>query len=152
MLGRRKPKPISLLGDGVTDFVLNECPSHVLITGGKYEVPSFAEVQLGIFGQSTKDHEVDIIQDLRKDNPQPVRMFGIKADDTTVSENQNQAGEVISYVFSKGSNAWDGITSYVRRTDTQLFCMPRNSKDKSVTPGTTKRLLQKLDVPILIMA
>lgn len=153
VLGRRKPRPLSLLGDGVTDFVLNECPSHVLITGEKYEVPSFKEVQLGIFGYSSQIQEVDIIRDLRKNNNHPMRMFGIKTDEKEEAmENQTDSGEVISYVFSKGANAWDGITSYVSRTDTQLFCIPRHSKDKSIKPSTTKRLLQKLEVPILIMA
>lgn len=153
VLGRRKPKPLSLLGDGVTDFVLNECPSHVLIIGEKYEVPSFADVHLGIFGYSKQDQDVDIIRDLRKNNNHPMRMFGIKTDQKEESiENRTESGEIISYVFSKGANAWDGITSYVSRTNTQLFCMPRHSKDKSVKPSTTKRLLQKLEVPILIMA
>ena len=61
--------------------------------------------------------------------------------------------ETVSYVFSEGTNAVDGLASYVARTKTQLFCIPKAKTSWfSFQSDETEQLLRKINVPILLIS
>ncbi|TAI48806.1 universal stress protein [Flagellimonas allohymeniacidonis] len=151
VLGRRKSKVTGFLTDGVTDFVINECPSHVLILGEDDKFHSFANISLGVFGNTLEEKDFEIVNDLKNNSSKPVRLFNIKSEEGT-QELESKLQQTVSYVFSEGANAIDGLTSYVKRTKTELFCMPKRTKGKGFGANSTKQVMRKLDVPILIMA
>ena len=152
VLAKRKRSVANLVSNGVTDFALNESPAHVLIVGEDDKFHSFADLSLGVFGNTLEEKGFEIVNDLKRNSCKPVRLFNIKSDEG-IQELESKLKQTVSYVFSEGANAADGLASYVNRTNTQLFCVPkRHRKGRSAQTAATKQVLRKLSVPILFMA
>jgi nucleotide-binding universal stress UspA family protein len=149
VLGKRRQ---GFLGESITDFVLNETNTNVLITGKDDKFHTFKDLSLGVFGSGLRENGLEIIKDLKRDSEKPVRIFNIK-DTVTQEQELSPVYKTVSYVFSEGANALDGLASYVSRTNTQLlFVSKSKSKSSSFRTNATKQVLRKTKVPILIMA
>lgn len=171
-ISRREGLPISVkmaygnLKNGLREYIENAKPDilvldkkrsklmdavsgvHVLITGEEHKFHSLEDITLGVF-DDFNDSDFEIIQDLKKESKEPVRMFSINK--TKVPQKEN-LDNTISYVFSEGTNALDAIASYVVRTNTKLFCIPKAQKSRlGFQNDPTKQVVRKLDVPVLIM-
>jgi len=152
VLGKRKSK-IGILGESITDFVINHANTNILILGDDDKLHSFQDISVGIFGNDLKDSDLAILQDLKRDSQKPVRLFNIKEAETTDEPKTYPWQETISYVFAKGTNALDGLTSYVGKTDTELLCIPKSKKRGFAFKTSTEiEVLRKTKVPLLIMA
>ncbi|MEM7380990.1 MAG: hypothetical protein AAF361_07310, partial [Bacteroidota bacterium] len=157
VLGKRKPKFVGFLGDGITDFVLNKCSTNVLITDEDQKFHSYRDLSLGIFGDAIENQGLEILNDLSKDGNKPIKLFSVGEGVNTVVSNKEK--RTISYVFPEGSYALDGLASYVLKTKTQLLCIPRakgndqNGRQlKFNIDAPLRRMVQKVDIPVLIMA
>ncbi len=155
LLGKRKVKRVDVLRRGITQFLLDECDANILITGEDHKLHSYTDISLGVFGQSLQKEGIEIINDLKEQNNNPIRYFSIRSKKNAEEATSRNDREMISYVFSEGTNALDGLASYVSKTNTQLLCIPRNldgnrkvSKLKRVRIPV--RVVDKLDIPVLI--
>ncbi|MER3317329.1 MAG: universal stress protein [Allomuricauda sp.] len=148
-----KPRPtIGVLFESITDFVIDNInDTNVLILGEDDKFHSFEDINLGIFGSGLEDNDLEIIQDLKRDSEKPVRHFGISDEE----ENKNRTypwQKTVSYKFSKGGNALDGLVAYVTRTNTQLLCVPKKSgKNFLFRPSPIKEVIRKANVPLMIL-
>ncbi|PRX54984.1 universal stress protein [Flagellimonas meridianipacifica] len=125
----------------------------LLIVGEKDNLLSFKDLSLGIFGDSIPDAKNEILQVLKKETTQPIRLFSIKKGRQNDTSGQETDNKTVSYVFSEGTNAIDGLTSYVERTKTQLFCIPKTKSVKfSFQSDETEQLLRKVNVPVLLLS
>ncbi|NAS13270.1 universal stress protein [Poritiphilus flavus] len=157
VLGKRKSKIIGFLGDGITNFVLNQCSTNVLITDEEQVFHSFNDLSLGIFGDAIEKQGLEILNDLSKAGNKPIKLFSVgESANANVS---NQEKRTISYVFPEGSNAMDGLASYVQKTQTQLLCIPSSkNKDqggrqrKNIIDASVRRMVQKVGIPVLFIA
>ncbi len=159
LLGKRKSKLVNFLGSGVTKFVLKQCSTNILISGEDHKFHSYTDISLGVYGEILQQKGFEIINDLNLQGTNRIRFFKIRdqKDSQKSAETQQNEQETLSYVFSEGSNALDGLASYISRTNTQLFCIPRKSNKKRLlfqfngveTP--LKQVIQKLDIPVLIL-
>ncbi|RDY61575.1 universal stress protein [Flagellimonas nanhaiensis] len=152
-----KPQTVlgKLLDKGVTNFVLNECNVNVLISGDEIKQGGFKDLSLGFYGRSISDmNQSELLDDLNKQTTKPLRMFSVN-DGQNASEENSTEGErrnIVSYVFSEGKNALEGIVSYVKKTNTELFCISSESaKGIGLMPNTTKQMVRRLNIPILVM-
>ncbi len=155
LLGKRKAKLIDFLRRGVTKFLLDECDANILITGEDHKLHSYTDISLGVFGQSLQKEGIEIINDLKEQNNNPIRYFSIRSKKNAEEATSRNDQEMISYVFSEGSNALDGLASYVSKTNTQLLCIPRNFDGNSKVSKLKRvripvRVVDKLDIPVLI--
>ncbi|GAA4278635.1 universal stress protein [Aquimarina mytili] len=149
LLGRRKSKLVNFLSNGITKFLLNECPANVLIAGEDDKFYSYDDTSLGVYGDVLQKDGIEIINDLNQKNSNPIRFFSIRNTKNTkknIPQHRNTK-EKVSYIFSEGTNALDGITSYVSRTNMQLFCISRKHQIKS----SLQQMVYKLDIPVLIL-
>ncbi len=149
VLGKRRP---GFLGESITDFVINETDTNVLITGKDDKFHTFKDLNLGVFGSGLRENGLEIIKDLKRDSEKPVRVFNIKGK-IQANEDVSPWHKTVSYVFTEGANALDGLVSYVSRTNTQLLCVPKSqSKTLAFQSNPAKQVLRKANVPIFIMA
>ncbi|MBO0323208.1 universal stress protein [Muricauda sp. CAU 1633] len=150
VLGKRRP---GFFGESITDFVINETNINVLITGKDDKFHTFTDINLGVFGSGLRENGLDIIKDLKRDSEKPVRLFNIKGKITQGEHEVSPWHKTVSYVFSEGSNALDGLVSYVSHTNTQLLCVPKSqSKTLAFQSNPAKQVMRKANVPIFIMA
>ncbi len=78
----------------------------------------------------------------------PVKFFGIQNQSTEVETIAEPKKKDRSFIFSQeGEKAIEALISYVSRTNTQLFCIPK--KDNS-NPQPVLQMVNNMDVPILI--
>ena len=125
----------------------------LLILGEKDNLQSFTNLSLGMFGDSISDSSDSILQDLKEKTTEPVRLFSIKKGQQGEAAEKKMDRETVSYVFSEGTNAVDGLASYVARTKTQLFCIPKAKTSWfSFQSDETEQLLRKINVPILLIS
>ncbi|MDC6363334.1 MULTISPECIES: universal stress protein [Flavobacteriaceae] len=143
VLGKRRNR-LGLWADSLTDFVVSEAKTNVLIMGEDHKFHTFRDLNLGFFGNEMQLKGLEIIKDLKRDNDKPVRLFQIKNQDASEPQQENLWKKTVSYVFTEGSNAMDGLVSYVARTNTQLLCVHNKAQ--------ARHLVRKSNVPIFVMA
>ena len=60
--------------------------------------------------------------------------------------------KTVSYTFSKGGNALNGLVNYVSRTNTQLLCVPKKGgKSFMFKSSPLKEVIRKTNVPLMIL-
>lgn len=149
VLGKRR---VGFLGESITDFVINETDTHVLITGKDDKFHTFKDLNLGVFGNGLHTNGLEIIKDLKRSNEKPLRIFNIKGKEQISEQELSPMQKSVSYEFSEGANALDGLVSYVSRTNTQLLCVPKTRrKFFSFQTSAAEKLWRKVTVPVFIM-
>ncbi|MCA0959586.1 universal stress protein [Muricauda ruestringensis] len=151
VLGKQRPK-IGVFFESITDFVIDQVShTHILILGNDNTLRSFDDINLGIFGDELAENDLDLILELKRDNEKPVRHFGIS--DEQESETRAYPWQkTVSYNFSRGSNAVDGLVSYVSRTNTQLLCISQKGNDSDFFKSSPiKSVIRKANVPLMIL-
>ncbi|MEW7292139.1 universal stress protein [Aquimarina sp. 2304DJ70-9] len=147
LLGKRKSKLINFLNHGITNFILKKCSANILIAGQDDKFHSYRDIMLGVYGSILQDEGIEVINDLNQKNTSPIRFFSVKNQDNKRQAGLKQTKEGVSYVFSEGTNALDGLASYISRTNMQLFCIPRKYGIKA----SVRQMVDKLDIPVLFV-
>ncbi|MBQ4819298.1 universal stress protein [Aquimarina sp. MMG016] len=155
ILGKRKNNLMNFLEPDITKFVLKECNANILISGEDNKFHSFDDISLGVYGETIHKEGLEIISDLKTNEEDPIRFFRIRNpnnSDKSVTTEQNKKWAV-SYTFSEGENALDGLASYITGTNTQLFCIPRKQNENASWFGLSRinDLIYKLNIPVLIL-
>ena len=147
ILGKRKSKVLNVLGDRLTRFVIKNCQTSVLVSSSQSELHSFSDLSLGFYGESVSKSYLNIIDQLQETTG-PIKYFGIQNQSTEVDTIVEPKKKERSFIFSQeGEKAVEALISYVSRTNTQLFCIPK--KDNS-DPQPVMQMVNSMDVPILI--
>lgn len=151
VLGKERPK-MGVFFESITDFIIdNLTDTNVLILGNDNTLRSFDDINLGIFGSELAENDLEIILKLKRNSEKPVRYFGIS--DEQESETRAYPWQkTVSYNFSRGSNAVDGLVSYVSRTNTQLLCISHKGNDSDLFKSSPiKSVIRKANVPLMIL-
>ncbi|MEJ1221848.1 universal stress protein [Sediminicola sp. 1XM1-17] len=147
ILGRRKAKMLDFIGDKLTQFVVDQLDTNVLISGSHHELHSFSDLYLGFYGETLEKSEFKIIDHLQESN-RSIKYFGIRNKMPEHSTGQRDQENNSSFIFPQdGTNAIEALTSYVVRTNTQLFCIPKNN---NLELQPVKEMVHRLDIPILL--
>ncbi len=152
VLGKPRTRT-KLIGDSVTDFVMSITNAHVLIMVEDHKLDTFKGLSLGVFGNKLLENDQRFINDLKRDNDKPIRVFQIRNQQAPLATSETVTQhKTIDYVFTEGANALDSLVKYVHRTHTQLLCIPKSNKRTfAFQTSPSKEVLRKSDVPILIM-
>ncbi|WP_421809407.1 universal stress protein [Flagellimonas sp.] len=142
VLGKRRSM-LGLWNDSLADYVVSEANTNVLVMDENHKFHTFKDLNLGFFGNEVQNKGLEIIKDLKRDSEKPMRLFRIKKHDTAYQP-QSLWQKTVSYEFTEGSNAMDGLVSYLSRTNTELLCVPNKAQ--------ARHLVRKSNVPIFVMA
>ncbi|NVN18229.1 universal stress protein [Muricauda sp. HICW] len=150
VLGKRRPR-FGIFSESITDFVINQTShTNVLILGEDDKFHTFKDINLVFFGNELKASNLEVIKDLTRNSEKPVRHFDISQDQPQKTEFPWH--KTVSYKFSKGVNALDGLVNYVSHTNIQLLCVPKKAGKRIMLKNNPiKAIIRKTKVPLLIL-
>lgn len=155
VLGKRKSKVISFIGDNVTDFVLNKFDGAVLIASNENVLDSEKELSLGLLNSIHRALGVDFAEDLLSHTKKPLTLFKIVKNSNTSEENEVPSDKkTIEYVFEQNDNTINNLSNYLLKNGINLLCVDRgndetNKKINSIN-ADVKDFIGKLDVSLLL--
>ena len=141
VVGNKKNKKIGFLGDGITQFVIDTCKCNILVSTASHQFHSYTDVSLGIYGDSLEQEGFEVIHHIHEKSDKPARFFSIG---NTKDSKSTSTQDKVSYVFTEGANALEGLSNYVKRSNTQLFCI-------SAKESPVKQIVKQLDIPVFIL-
>ncbi|MDG1572909.1 universal stress protein [Robiginitalea sp. M366] len=137
VLGRRRPKLGGLLGDRLTEWVLEEARGSVLIVDLEKGLHSET---VGVFADRG-EIELEPWDALLEMESDAMRYFSVKQDSlpqTRVSGNH--------FVFTDEGDALERLTAFADKVPTGLFCIP-----KGVNRSLAKKMIGKLQGSLLVV-
>ena len=139
VMGKRQKKSTKILGDRLTEAIIDQGMAAVFIVDSKQQTPSAMEYSVGVF--SDKDEiELGPWASLMQNNATEVNYFSIESNnDSPRSTSDNR-----HFVFPNNSNAIKSLATYTTKTNIQLFCFP-----KGVDKAISKKLVTKLQTHVL---
>lgn len=165
VMGKRKQKLVNFIGDGLTQYVLNNYNGGVFITGKDTIITPHDNLSLGFFNETGTEKSIQITEDLKRQSKNPVKLFYLRKNTVanisetkrTQPEKESTAKNTITYEFEEGTNAIHGIISYISKNNIELLCMDRGNHEKN-TIGSFNRMtsnikeaINKINVPILVL-
>ena len=151
VMGKRKASTFKLLGDGLTEFLLNSYKGMVLIAGSANMLKNAMSLKLGAYNVSKDELEQGFAKTLMEKSNNPVRSFKVveKPDAKQMSAESNISG-VVEYVFEQNDNVVNNISNYVAKNELDLLFVDRPSNsDNSNSVTKVKSLLKNNEVAVL---
>ncbi|HNQ27940.1 MAG TPA: universal stress protein, partial [Aquaticitalea sp.] len=136
VLGKKKRKPISIIGDSIIQFVLNKCQCAVMIADN-HNVPepnksgSFATIN-----KVSDTFDLEFADALMKHVQQPYRSYKLvkKHAPLNVLEDGND-GRYIDYIFEQADNSIKNMSRYLSKSNVNLLYMDRPNKKTKEKPN-----------------
>ncbi|PKV53158.1 nucleotide-binding universal stress UspA family protein [Aquimarina sp. MAR_2010_214] len=164
VIGKRKPKIVNFLGDGLTSYLLKHHKGGILISGSDKNLTSYHNVSLGFLDDVSINKEVEIVQDLKKRTHKPFKLFKIKKTDSRLKKptafskpkEQSIAENTVIFEFDEGMDNSSSVSKYIEKNKLGLLCVKRETKQKlrkSIGFNTKiQQTINKTNVPVLILA
>lgn len=154
ILGNRKPKPISLLGDSITEFVLNTHKGAILIANNDHVLEPNKDMSIGVLnGELTLLHN-EFPKELLEGTNESLKIFSFTNNQIDMAqENQNEQTKTVEYVFEHNDNTINNLSKYVLKSNINLLLIDRNKKEnkqKNTKQIDVKNIIDKLNVSLLI--
>lgn len=155
VLGKRKSKPFNLIGDSITEFVLNVHDGVVLITTDNDVLLPNEEISLGMLNNSKPFLNFAFAENLNKHIQKPVKSFKIIKNSTAIKEVSKAIDdETIEYVFEQNDGTIKNLSNYLSKNKISLLSIDRGQKDsdyaKKLMPVDISSIINKLNIPLLI--
>lgn len=153
VVGKRKAKFLSILGDQITDHVLKIHDGPVLIIDQNNGIISDQTLAIGTLNDLNNALDSQIGHSLLNNMSKPLVSIKIAADVTGTVEQRTTPNtrKTVEYVFQKNDNTLSSLSSYLQKNKINLFCMDRdNSTNQNVVNPKLNDLINKLNVSLLI--
>ncbi|WP_299333371.1 universal stress protein [uncultured Psychroserpens sp.] len=152
VLGQRKSKPLSFIGDNISDFVIAQHDGVIMIAADDKTLEPNSELSLGALNGIEKSFNMDFAHSLIEHSQKPLKSFKIYKD-SSASETQKEifGKKTIEYAFDQGSNSMKSLSNYLSKSDVNLLCFNRatNGQD-SLAKSEVKNAIDTLNVSLLI--
>lgn len=126
MLGKRTPKPFSMFGDNLTNFVLKNYDGPVLITQENLPMHLDRHLSLGILNDITEVKEQPFVGELLKISEKPLKLFKLANSlPIKTSTGPNIGKKVITYTFEKSDRSLSNLSAYISKCNIDLLCTNR---------------------------
>lgn len=155
VLGKRKSKIFSFIGDGVTNHVLKKHKGVVMISANSNALEPNTSISIGAINGSEHKLNIGFTDNLIANTQEPMKFFKIiknsgKLSDTTSSFDDNK----VEYVFEQGDNTIKNLSKYLSQNNINLLCVDRvrkGSKNKAnLKESDINAVINKLNVSLLI--
>tara|TARA_R100001377_G_scaffold74313_1_gene50546 strand:+ start:739 stop:1545 length:807 start_codon:yes stop_codon:yes gene_type:complete len=152
VLGKRKSKPINLLGDSITEFVLKNHKGIVLIVNNDQAVETDQALILGILNSEFGFMENEFPQGFFTGAKDSLKTFSFaeKLNNVDVNIEANST----DFVFEHNDNTVQNLSNYLSKSSINLLLINRNNnkeiKQNNVKELDIKSMIDKLNVSLLI--
>ncbi|RKN83009.1 universal stress protein [Ulvibacterium marinum] len=155
ILGKRKSKTFGLMGDGVTDFILNRHSGAIMIVPHTKPLEPNKEVTLGMLNNPDPSNNLEFAEDLIHYAHKPLKSFKIvKNTSSPPKQPLSKDQKTIEYVFEYSDNIIKNFSTYLSKNNINLLCMDRLTKHSStkshLTTSDVKEVMGNLNVSLLI--
>jgi len=155
VLGKRKSKPFSLIGDSISEFVLNAHDGVVLITSDNAVLLPNNQISLGMLNSTKPFLNLNFAEDLMKHIQKPLKSFKIIKNSTAVKEVSKAVDdETIEFVFEQNDGTIQNLAYYLSKNNISLLFFDRGQKDsdnaKKLIMLDINSVIGKFNTPILI--
>jgi len=155
VLGKRKSKPFNLIGDSITEFVLNAHAGVVLITTDRDILSPNKEISLGFLNSSKPFLNLAFAEDLMNHIQKPMKSFKIFKNLNAVKEvPKSMDDDTIEYVFEQNDGTIKNLDKYLSKNNISLLLIDREQKDSDIANKlimlSITSVIGKLNTPLLI--
>ncbi|WP_460220194.1 universal stress protein [Psychroserpens sp. MEBiC05023] len=153
VLGKRKQKALSFIGDNVTGFVLDTFDGPVMLASEKYGLEPEKELSLGFFNNNKHTSNLGFTEHLINQTDQPLMSFNIV--DKPGQQNENlisSSNNTVDFVFEKNDNAFKTLSNYLEKNNVNLLCVNRShiSGRQSKVKSEIKEVVDKVNVSLFL--
>lgn len=157
VLGRRKSKPINLLGDGITAFVLNRFNGFIMIFSPKRTLDPGKELSLGVLNELERSFETEVAMDLMAHARKPIKSFKFVKNSVARKKKQFPSDTgTIEYAFEYNEGNVNNFSRYLMKNNIDLLYVDRGVKDSdnntNLKNSDLKNIMKKIKIPLLISA
>ncbi|WP_299121767.1 universal stress protein [uncultured Winogradskyella sp.] len=145
VLGKRKSKPLKLIGDNVTNFILKRFNKAVMIVSDDNNLGPDADLSIGLLNGTNAALTEGLSGNLIRNTKRPLTSFkvGSQSKETIVSENK-----VVEFVFEENDNTINTLSDYISKKKVNLLCIDRNTTSKK--DNYTNAVINKVNVSLLV--
>jgi nucleotide-binding universal stress UspA family protein len=141
VLGKRKPKKISFIGDNITSFILKKHKGPIVIIDDKNELEPNKKLSLGLFNYSKT--EDDFSENIIRSTQSPLKAFNIANNSDSLNNKMFlKDTKNVEYIFSEGDNVLKNISNYLLKSNVNLLFVNRKKNIKDV--------INKLDCSLIL--
>lgn len=162
VIGKRKKKILSFLGDGLTKNLLKNHIGAVLIAGENEAFTSYNDKSIGFLNNVEGIEKISLVNDLKKHIKKPHRLFKInqgdvktKQDELAKVEQEEAKNEPVVYEFEANNNAASGMANLISNNNLALLCL--NKKNKSHSSFSNRlndiftKTIEQTSIPVLVL-
>ena len=132
VLGKRKSKALNLLGDNITQFVLNNHSGAIMISTNENALEPEKKLSLGILDEIKETSNLEFTKNLLENTQKPLKSFKLVENLNKKSQVSLNDKETVEYVFEANDNAIKNISNYLSKSNINLLCIDRGTeKDKN---------------------
>ena len=153
VLGKRKQKKLSFIGDNIAEFVLNVHEDTVMIASDTYGLEPGKELLLGFFNNEKEPLNLKFTNELIAQTEQPLKSFSIVEKSNHTGEKLvSTTNKTVDYVFEKNDNTFKALSGYLIKNKVNLLCVNRgdNSRKQNVIASEIKEVMNKVNVSIFL--
>jgi nucleotide-binding universal stress UspA family protein len=156
VLGKRKSKIFKLIGDNVTDFVLDKHNGVIMLATDKNMLEPDNELSLGILNGTEQTSQTAIVEALIGYSQKPLKLFQIisNSNELAKANSNSTAIKTVEYVFEKKDDSMKNLSSYLSKNNINLLCVDRSKKNDRDKTNTTKSdikdVITNLDISMLL--
>lgn len=142
ILGKRKSKVFSLLGDRLTEFLVNQYRGPVFISADSKAFNADKTLSLGILNGSKDELNFSFADYILDESKSTIKSFQIG--------NTDKASQDGAFVFEDNDSAKSNLSNYVENSNIDLLCIKRKDSSNQSAAKDFKKLLDKLNVSMLV--
>ncbi len=156
VLGKRKVRPLRLIRNNITNFVLKNHKGVIMITDENGLEPNKA-LSLGLLNVTESSFNLDFADYLLEHHTQEsLQSFKVIKNPNEIKEFSviKKGKKIIEHVFEQNSDALKKVSNHLLKDNINLLCLNRggnNHKDRlNLTESRIKEVINKLNVSLLV--
>ena len=153
VLGKRKSKSFSFVGDNMIDFILEKHHGVVMIAANDNTFNPNDEISLGVLNGIKQSLNVDFSEDLLGHSQKPLRSFKIVNNSKSLNEIETiNSKNTVEYVFEQNDYTFKNLSNYLEKNNINLLCVDRgtNKGKANQKKAEIKNIINNLNVSLLL--
>lgn len=155
VLGKRKPKMIKFLGDGITHFVLKNYDGPVMIAADENALEPNMELSFGVLNAVEENFNMDFSDVLMSHTQKPLKSFKIiKKSNSSEEVTSVSNKDMVEYVFEQGDNAINNLSKYLSISNINLLFVDRkentNHPNSNLIESEIQTVMDNLNISLLV--
>ena len=151
ILGRRKPKFLKFVGDGVTEHILKTYKGEIMIAADENTLEPNKDISLGALDNMEPWFNPEFTEHLLKQSQMPLKSFKLVKNTEELKDSYlPKAEKAVEYVFEHNDNTIDKLPNYLKKNNVNLLLINRTKKTNLIFSDINS-IINKINVPLMVM-